>query len=219
MNSYLSNRKQCTKICSNTSEFCTVTCGIPQGSLLGPLLFLIYVNDLPGASNFLTTLFADDTNLLMSDKKLHNLQCKVNMEVDKVNAWMRSNKLSLNYTKTCYMLLFKKPTDTLNFSITINGKIIKQTNYMKYLGVTLDHKLDWKQHILNLRTSLSRTCGIIYKLRHYVPLPVLKLLYNHSLFHSNCNVQLYELGKGEYHFASTHSSVAKQIHSSLFVLF
>jgi len=94
--SYLTNRKQCTKVNNYLSSFQTIKCGIPYGSVMGPLLFLIYVNNLPCASSFQTTLFADDTSLHLSHKDIKMLQLNVQNEMDKVDTWMRSNRLSTN---------------------------------------------------------------------------------------------------------------------------
>ena len=84
------------------------TCGMPQGSTLGPLLFLLYVNDLPLVSNFKTILFADDTVLSLSANSMHELTTKVNQELESVDKWLKYNKLSLNYSKTQYMLFTKR---------------------------------------------------------------------------------------------------------------
>ena len=104
--SYLKNRKICTKVClAFLSRFYSVSCGVPQGSVLGPILFLLYVNDLPNVSKFKTTLFADDTNLHMSHSDLSLLQMEVSQEINKVDDWLGKNKLSLNYNKSSYMII------------------------------------------------------------------------------------------------------------------
>jgi len=117
--SYLSNRKQYSKENNYSSNFQTIECGVPQGSVMGPLLFLINVNDLPCAS-FQTTLFADDTSLHLSHKDIKTLQLNVLNELDKVDTWMRSNRLSMNYNKTAYMILTTTRSQNCNFEISMN---------------------------------------------------------------------------------------------------
>ena len=107
LKSYLADRKICTKLDGEVSSTCSVQYGVPQGSILGPLLFLLYVNDLPYASNFETTLFADDTNLHISHHNIHVLQSQIIQEVNKISNWMLYNKLSINYKKSCFILVTK----------------------------------------------------------------------------------------------------------------
>ena len=109
LRSYLTDRLQCTVVANAVSSERPVRCGIPQGSCLGPLLFLLYSNDLPSASQFNTTLFADDTLLMLADKNLDMLETKVNEQIQHVDYWLRKNKLSLNYSKTNFLLINKHP--------------------------------------------------------------------------------------------------------------
>ena len=181
--SYLSDRKQYVSVNGSNSSHLNITCGVPQGSVLGPLLFLIYINDLPLSSSKLDFyLFADDTNIYYEAESLHHLQNVVNKELKKVKLWLDVNKLSLNIDKTNF-IIFKSPQHSApeTVSIKIGNLPIKQTCYVKFLGVLLDENLSWKYHLTELSKKLARTCGMFFKVRHFLPISVLVCLYN-SLF-------------------------------------
>ena len=144
--SYLTNRMQYVNLSGYNSDSFVVKCGVPQGSVLGPLLFLVYVNDLPNASSLNIRMFADDTVLFCSHKNFQNVEAMVNNELHKVSKWFCSNKLSLSLNKTRYMILSKSKTNE-PFSVQINGFEIEQTHSYKYLGVIIDGKLKWHDHI------------------------------------------------------------------------
>ena len=111
--SYLTNRKQCVEIDGNTSTLKSITCGVPQGSILGPLLFLIYINDIVHVSPLMKfILFADDTNLLLHDKNLPNLILKANTEIQKISDWLKVNKLSLNIKNSLHIISFQTEKNT-----------------------------------------------------------------------------------------------------------
>ena len=131
-------------------------CGVLQGSTLGPLLFSIYVNDLPNASNFETRLFADDTALLLSDENLIALNNKVNSELLKVETWLNANKLTLNYAKTKYLLIKPKTNSSqlCKFIHTIKGIELQKCQSAKYFGIILDENLTWKPHIQYLEKKI-----------------------------------------------------------------
>ena len=117
--SYLSNRYQYTKVLDAYSSNLKTNIGVPQGSCLGPLLFLLYINDLPLYSKFDTTLYADDTALLLSDCNILLLERKVNHELEKIKLWLQNNKLSLNCSKTNYMIFNKEPHKTCHFDLKL----------------------------------------------------------------------------------------------------
>ena len=185
MKSYLSCRYQYVKINDSISSYQNVTCGIPQGSSLGPLLFLVYVNDLPKCSEFTTTLFADDTYLTLSDESLTNLENRANEQLTNVDIWLRSNESSLNYSKTTYLLINKLPQISVSseFKLAINQNIIERATSVKYLGVCLDEKLTWSNHLQHLSLQLAKTSSIFYRLREYVTKQTLCMLY-YSLVNS-----------------------------------
>ena len=174
--SYLKNRKQFVNINGSHSTELLLEIGVPQGSVLGPLLFLLYINDLPLASQLLTKLFADDTVLIFSADNLNDLQILINNELRAIHQWMTSNKLSLNYDKTKYMLVHRR-NDRAVLNLYIDDNKIKQVQSIKYLGVIIDEKLSWKEHIKTVESKISKACGAICKLRHYVDFDCLRALY------------------------------------------
>ena len=178
--SYLSDRKQYVSVNGSNSNLLSITCGVPQGSVLGPLLFLIYINDLPNVSKKLTFyLSADDTNIYYESKDLFNLIKIVNKELRLVKKWLDANKLSLNIDKTNYIIFHSSSVNVLSGSdIKIGKKHIKRVKFVKFLGLLLDEHLSWKYHLSELSKKLARTCGMFFKIRNLLPLDVLFCLYN-----------------------------------------
>ena len=184
--SCLIGRKQITEIGPrNKSSKEILLSGVPQGSGLGPLLFLIYVNDICNSCNQLKFyLFADNTNLLYADKNLKPLEFTVNNELSEVYAWLIANKLSLNIKKSNFVI-FQPRQKKLPYQV--NLKVIDHLsnsyvsleckNYVKYLGVLIDENLSWKHHISHIASKISMSIGIIARLRHFVPLYTLHHIY------------------------------------------
>ena len=184
--SYLRNRKQYVSINGTDSKTCNVTCGVPQGSSLGPLLFLLYINDFRFCLNKTETgHFADDTYIMYGSKKINTLETVVNTELKLVSNWLRLNKLSLNATKT-ELVIFRSKWHKLErkVNIKLNGTLLTPTDHVKYLGLHLDKYLSWDHHILKLSNTLSRANGILSKLRYNAPRHVCLNVY-YALFYSH----------------------------------
>ena len=167
--SYLTNRKQFVSIMGHDSTIADIEFGVPQGSVLGPLLFLIYINDLNLAMKYSKTRhFADDTNLLIRNAHLKQLQKQLNKDLKQLCHWLKANKLSLNTSKT-ELILFRHPNKKINYDlkVKINGKQLLQLNSVKYLGTLLDAHLNWSAHASSLALKLNRAAGMLAKVRHF----------------------------------------------------
>ena len=153
--SFLEDRKQFTSVQGSKSAEKPIKYGVPQGSVLGPLLFILFINDLHKAVEFNSiNHFADDTNLLFIDKLLKKIDKYINRDLKLAADWIRENKLSLNTSKT-EIVLFKprnkKITKQLNFRVS--GQKIKQSSQVRYLGVILQDDLHWDAHLTNLEKN------------------------------------------------------------------
>ena len=195
MQSYLSNRKQHTKVENCKSDLTKIDNVVPLGFSLGPLLFLLYINDLPLASQFDTILFADDTFLAMPDNNLSKLQNRVNTELRKIDLWMKKNKLQLNYSKTHYLLLDKQLNRSCltNFNISLNSIDIKRIKSIKYLGIYIDKNLNWSCHIQHLSLQLARYYGLLYRIQNFIDRNTLCMLY-YSLIYSRIQYSIVTWG-------------------------
>ena len=190
---YLFNRQQYVVHNGLSSDFLTIKCGVPQGSILGPLLFLLYINDITHTSSLLSfILFADDTNIFYSHDNLETLVRTVNLELPKVSVWLKCNKLSLNVKKTNFMHFKHTNTHTGNFphNIIIDNIPLERKKSTKFLGVLIDVNLNWNEQIRHIITCISRNVGILYKTKHYLPKNILVMLYNSLIlpYVSYCNL-------------------------------
>ena len=178
--SYLENRKQYVIYGETKSALQEVGIGVPQGSILGPLLFIIYINDLPNASALLEyILFADDSNIHASAPSPEELQARLNTELGKLSDWFAHNRLSLNYVKTELIDFSKSKRRAIDdFNVEIDGKPIRRVDESKFLGVYLDKNISWRSHINNVITKISQTVGIIGRARRFMHTDQLLLLYN-----------------------------------------
>ena len=187
LTSYLLGRKQFTVVNRCSSAVAPLVSGVPQGSILGPLLYLIYVNCIQNVSHdFKPRLFADDTNLFLIATKLNELQIKANLALDQLSNWCSANKLKINASKTCYSLYRSKKTisSPFDFKLVLNGLEIQQTQCSKYLGINIDDDLNWQTHINFLYSKLMKLCGILYKIKSFIPEETVKTIY-YALVNSN----------------------------------
>ena len=178
--SYLKNRAQYVDLNGYKSESLPLKTGVPQGSILGPLLFLLYINDLPSATKLKCVIFADDTNLLIEGNDLENLIATLNMELQCVNDFFKANQLKLNPKKT-KAVIFKRKT-LPNFSklsdILLDGEILSVDNDASFLGITIDSTLSWDKHCTNVANKISRNNSMINRVKNLLPPPSLKVLYH-----------------------------------------
>lgn len=180
LKSYLDSRQQYVQIGDIKSELMQILCGVPQGSVLGPKLFILYINDLCNVSQLLRfILFADDTNIFRFGNNLETLCREISLELDKLHVWFDVNKLSLNVQKTNFIIFGKGKL--INAKLTIRGLEIEQVHSTKFLGVIIDDKLSWKPHISKVRGKLARCISVMYKAKDLINKSALMLLYN-SLF-------------------------------------
>ena len=180
-----SGRTQTTEVNSYISDKVVNPCGVPQGSVLGPLLFLIFINDIPNSSQKLKFyLFSDDTNMLYADKNLKSLEVTVNKELQNVCEWLHANKLTINAKKSNFVV-FRPYQRKLNHEIQLkitDGStgapfLLEHKEYVKYLGVLIDSHLSWKYHIDYVASKVSKIVGVIALLRHFVPVATLRSIY------------------------------------------
>ena len=183
--SYLSNRKQFCRVGGVDSRTGDVEIGVPQGSCLGPLLFLIYINDLPSAVQGSTvSMYADDAGLCLKSRDISQLNEAINDDLAHLDSWLKGNQLSLNVAKTQSVLIATKPKHrTLNnaaekLHLKIRGSELDVVNKTKYLGVHVDNSLDWKEHIKTVSTKVSRAIGFLKHAKNILPIASLKTLYS-----------------------------------------
>ena len=167
--SYLCNRPQCVKLGDSISDILEIICGVPQGSVLGPILFLIYINDIYMSSQILNFhLFADDTSLFYSHENIDTIEAIINSELSNVLTWLQANKLTLNIDKSNFILFRPPQKHVKSIKLKINNFPLEEKPSTKYLGVILDKNLSWKQHVAHINSKLQKSIGIISKLRYHV---------------------------------------------------
>ena len=171
LENFLLNRKQYVKIGKECSSILNNPIGLPQGSNLGPILFLVYINDFPHVSNLLKTiLFADDSSFSLSGRNYETLINTLNIELDKINNWTIANKLTINVSKTQLLLFTNRYINANNAPISVGGKNLEIITTCNYLGVHIDSRLTFKPHIGYVLSKIAKNTGILYRIRDNLPM-------------------------------------------------
>ena len=198
MKSYMTERKQFVIINETMSEFLDIKTGVPQGSVLGPLLFLIYLNDLPHSSScFHPVVYADDTTLNTTlnyfyVNDISNIDVGINTELSKVQDWLKVNKLSLNVKKTKAMVFHTAKRKVVLPKLKLDGNEIEIVDEFNFLGFLIDKHLTWKNHINFISKKISKSIGMMCRLKHFLPKHILLTIYNSLILpHINYGILLW----------------------------
>lgn len=169
-------------VCSTERDFLI---GIPQGSCLRPYLFLIYVNDFPRCSSFLSSvLFADDTTVSFSHHDYNSLISIMNAEILNIKNWTESNRLTINISKTNAMIYSNRNIpDYRNYPIVFDGNEINFTSNQKFLGVFIDNRLNFAKHVNYISKKISRNTGILYRIKRFLPRTARIQFYYSFIYH------------------------------------
>uniref|UniRef100_A0A8C6KCG5 Reverse transcriptase domain-containing protein n=1 Tax=Nothobranchius furzeri TaxID=105023 RepID=A0A8C6KCG5_NOTFU len=176
----LEQRKQFVQIKDHKSKLCEINCGVPQGSVLGPKLFILFINDLVNVSKTLCTiLFADDTTLFYSGSNIEEVAKVINDELIQIKSWFDINRLTLNLNKTHFILFNDKKNSDV--SLEIDGIEIQRVKETKFLGVLIDEDLSWKSHISYIKGKIAKSLGVLHRLKFLLTNSGLLALYNSLL--------------------------------------
>ena len=157
--SYLSNIKQYVSIKNCTSSISNIALGVPQGKLLGPVLFILYINDMYRSSNQMRFVhFRDDTTVFASDSDINNVDASVNRKLVGFNNWLKANRLSLNVSKPSHIIISNQ---NYTIDIRIRDSILTKVLTVKFLGVTLDENLTFNDHVKHVTTKMSKSVGVM----------------------------------------------------------
>jgi hypothetical protein len=179
--SYLGNRLNATVIENKRSSLMEMQVGVPQGSILGPLLFIIYMNDLPRCLEFYNViLYADDTVIYYSSTMIQEVESKLNTDLVNITDWFNSNLLTLNFEKSSFLLICGSRKLKLcgEVKLVVQGKQFKQAATTKYLGIKIHENMTWSDHIRDICSKINRRIGILKQVRHILPRQELVTLYN-----------------------------------------
>ena len=209
--SYLFQRRQYVSYLSTNSDTEIMSFGVPQGSVLGPLLFILYSNDIPRPLSYCKSiLFADDTTIYLNGNNLNVLYEQVNSDLKSLTDWFRANQLSVNPTKTKYILFSKKVTPmTDGLFLKIDNEKLEQVNSTKFLGVFIDSHLTWENHIEHCKSKVSSGIYALNMSKHVLKQSHLKILY-YSLIHSHLTYGLILWGNALQKYISKLERVQKK---------
>ncbi len=179
--SYLTNRRQYVAINNVMSDPCYITAGVPQGSILGPMLFLLFINDMPDViSKCNMEMYADDTLMYAHGTDLDKLKNILNNDLKQLEQWLQRNKMKVNVAKTKVMLFCTsvKKYDPMNFNIYLNDHRLQIVNDIKYLGITIDTHLKWQDHVDNVCKKIGIKLAILRRIKPFLTKDILKTVYN-----------------------------------------
>ena len=184
---------QTCKIGQNISQQRKICCGVPQGSNLGPLLFLLYINDPPNClSHTSANMFADDTNITTKGLNAEDIQTRLNYDLEHIHQWLLANKLTLNKDKTEYMIIGsrqKLSNIETNPKIELGESEIRRLKYSKTLGIIIDDQLYWKKQVETTVFKVSKAIGMLRGIKSCIPIRTLKKVYN-AQYWNNCSEYL-----------------------------
>ena len=181
--SYLCNRSQKCSVNGALSSASKLTYGVPQGSILGPLLFLIYINDLPNCLDIsCAKMFADDTNITVPGCTFAELEQATNSELNNLYNWLKANKLSLNIAKTEFMVISTRQKflaeNCSEINIQLDGHPVSRVEHTKSLGLNIDDRLSWSNHIKDLCKKISSAIGALRRIRPLISQSTAVQIYN-----------------------------------------
>ena len=179
--SYLTNRQQKTSINNTLSSSLPVSVGVPQGSILGPLLFIIYINDMPNiVKHCKIILYADDTLLYYSSNSVKDIELCVNEDLHSICKWLDENLLTLNCAKSKFLLFGgnRRLKTFTNISIYVNDQQLAREQTFKYLGITFSENLTWSDHISNVSIKINQRIGLLRRVKVFIPLKARLTIYN-----------------------------------------
>ena len=171
--SYPANRLQRCNVNNYLSYTSTLHCGVPQGSIIGPLLFLIYINELPSCLSLGSPrMYVDDTNVTFAESDMLGLETQINTELKNIHLWLKANKLSLIVGKTDFMVISAcQKLQSLNdktINVNVEGFKINQTDHSKTLGLNIDDDLSWKEHIHAISKKVASSIGAPKRVRPFI---------------------------------------------------